>query len=112
MGVTNQEAFDKVVRHLLTQIERSVGPDGRCLYRGPRGLRCAVGCLIPEDQYLWDFEGYDSDHVAQRVPALSGVSIFLLTALQRVHDREALEHWPVELEAVANILGLAMPEVP
>ena len=51
-----QEVFDRVARHLLTQrrksmIERSAGPV--CAFRGVDGTKCAIGCLIP-DQYDLD----------------------------------------------------------
>ena len=43
---TNQEAFDKVVTHLVAQGKPSM--DGLdCCYKGPDGMKCAVGCLLP-----------------------------------------------------------------
>ena len=45
--LTRQAAFNKVARHLLRQNAKSTNKDGECLYRGPNGLRCAVGALIP-----------------------------------------------------------------
>lgn len=49
--MTAQEVFDKVVNHLYTQ-GRPAKEDGKsCRYRGPNGTKCAVGCLIPDDEY-------------------------------------------------------------
>jgi hypothetical protein len=60
---TNQEAFDAVVRHLASMNRQSVvieseGLDpfgeplsGSCAYRHPDGRKCAIGALIPDDQY-------------------------------------------------------------
>jgi hypothetical protein len=50
-----QEVFEKVSRHLFEQGEPSMGSIGvlknACLYRNPKGLKCAIGCLIPDDKY-------------------------------------------------------------
>ena len=54
---TAQEVFDHVVAHLRKQKVRSVSADGSCKYRGPNGLMCAFGCLIPDDLYHSTFEG-------------------------------------------------------
>ena len=45
-----QEIFDTVSVHLLTQNEKSQESDfyRSCLYRGPNGTKCAVGCLIKD----------------------------------------------------------------
>jgi hypothetical protein len=54
--VTNQEIFDKVVRHLAAQGGKSMlGP--RCRYRADGGKKCAIGCLIPDDYYEPEMEG-------------------------------------------------------
>lgn len=55
--MTPQEIFDTVVTHLSKQGKRSVNIEGDCLYRGPGGLSCAVGCLIPDSEYVHEMEG-------------------------------------------------------
>lgn len=52
-----QEIFNKVATHLLTQGKRSVASDGSCMYRGPEGTKCAIGCLIEDDEYHPLLEG-------------------------------------------------------
>jgi hypothetical protein len=47
--MTKQEIFDKVAAHLLTQRKRCVNQTGDCVYRSDDGLKCAAGCLIPDD---------------------------------------------------------------
>ncbi|MGQ7794513.1 hypothetical protein ACUN0C_19080 [Faunimonas sp. B44] len=80
-----QEAFDFVVRHLFKQGERAVAEGGGCLYRGPDGTKCAVGCLIPDELYTPRLEGNSVFMLPQRVldqlPAPS-----LLNELQIAHD--------------------------
>jgi hypothetical protein len=55
--MTKQEVFDRVVTHLLTQKKRSASYYGSCLYKGPDGLRCAVGCLFPDSYDTSKIEG-------------------------------------------------------
>lgn len=43
--MTQQEAFDRMVGHLAKQ-QRPCEEDGRCLYRGPNGMKCIIGSLI------------------------------------------------------------------
>lgn len=40
--LTEQQIFDKVATHLLTQMERSVDECGDCRYRGMNGKMCAL----------------------------------------------------------------------
>lgn len=48
---------DKVEQHLIQQKARSVDVDNSvCMYRGPNGLMCAAGCLIPDELYTHTLE--------------------------------------------------------
>jgi len=38
------------IRAVIAQGEKSLG-EGGCLYRGPNGLKCAIGHLIPDSTY-------------------------------------------------------------
>lgn len=54
---TRQQTFDKAVNGLISQGKRAISStDSRCKYRY-RGLKCAVGHLIPDDQYSRSMEG-------------------------------------------------------
>src|SRR5579862_8760887 len=48
---TAQEIFDAVAKHLARQGHRCVNERGSCVYRGPLGDACAVGHLIPDEEY-------------------------------------------------------------
>lgn len=42
----------RIADHLAKQRGQSRGESHfQCLYRGPNGMKCAVGCLIPDDAY-------------------------------------------------------------
>ena len=112
-----QEIFNKVVTHLLTQNARSFNAvDGKCLYRGDKGLKCAVGCLITDEYYHPNLEGRyaGADAVLQAV--LDSLEVFwsqklvdLLIKLQRVHDERSTDSWQAEINAVATEFNLEMP---
>jgi hypothetical protein len=92
--LTNQDAFDGAMLHLLNQGHSCVGASGRPRYRGPRG-KSAIGALIPDELYMTSLEGKNvhhwlaargSEHDALR-GRLGGVTPSLLNELQDLHDR-------------------------
>jgi hypothetical protein len=100
----DQSVFDTVVAHLRKQGKQSLSwprkaRAGRCCYRGPRGLRCAIGVLIPDEFYDKKFEGKTVSqlHCGERL-GLPTDNIALLTCLQEAHD--SYNHW--------DMMGLTM----
>lgn len=119
MLLTDQEVFDKVARHLLTQGCRSIS--GGCAYRGEGGRKCAIGCLIEDNLYDPDFEGvavnvfppgkeycrYKTALALRTVLANNVTDNFnLLSRLQQVHDQSSPCEWKYVLRTVANQLSL------
>lgn len=117
--MNNQEAFDKVVAHLVEQkVPSSVTfhmtgpseidqPKAQCLYRGPNGLKCAIGCLIPDEMY---FPKMDEGYSFFDLPEIMGSDFHklfgildedLMAELQAFHDRSV--NWD---ETGPNIEGL------
>lgn len=101
-----QEIFDRAVRHLLTQRKRSAQPDGerRCLYRGPDGLKCPVGALIPDELYKPEMDVMPIDEVF----AFPEIAEFfgqenqeLLENLQAIHDDIQPHKWALALRQLA-----------
>ena len=86
-----QEIFDTVVTHLLTQGVRSANGD-ICLYRGPNGTSCAVGCLIPDEMYEPEMDtGYSAISLIYsdrfKLPEyFNSDNTKLLSRLQGFHD--------------------------
>lgn len=119
---TKQEIFDTVTAHLLKQNEKALVGDN-CVYRGSKGLRCAVGCLIPDGLYDPIIEGYAVPIHSTTEPAsslgirkmdeilsASGIEGLdersLLLRLQDIHDVCAVEHWARRLKELAHKFGL------
>ena len=120
-----QKVFTKVKRHLLKQNKKSIrgsANGGICLYRGPRGLKCAIGCLIKDKFYSESIEGgafgdafYPSDQKKTKLlkDALksSGIKldkkmIEMLDALQATHDSFDPPLWEEQLMSIAEQLRL------
>lgn len=113
--MNNQTIFNRVSKHLLKQMKRSSlnGDNSVCLYRGPNGLKCAVGILIPDKDYRDDME-YDGTvinphsevriYLSQR--GYSADNFELLDRLQRLHDNCYPKDWKRELVKVAKTFDL------
>lgn len=84
---TAQETFDTVVEHLRMQGGRA-GSSGSCLYKADNGRKCAVGCLIPDDQYDAAMERRSAGAIIGEYPGLEHLKphVDLLMALQEAHD--------------------------
>jgi hypothetical protein len=97
--MTIQEIFDKVTTHLLTQRKQS--KEGKvCLYRGPNGTMCAVGCLIKDEFYDGGLEQkLSTDIDVHAALEKSGIEVNeelekFLRILQQLHDGD-----PVNIDA-------------
>jgi len=105
--MNKQKTFNKVARHLLEQGERA-SDMGTCRYRDGNGRSCAVGCLIPDDEYTPGFEGdIVSFDEGVSVPLIvkylksRGFNLELLGDLQDLHDGVNPEDWIDGLRRVA-----------
>lgn len=105
-----QAIFDRVAKHMLTQNAKSQN-EYDCLYRGPNGTMCAVGCLIDDKHYSTRLENEGPDHewVAKAIAQSLNLKVQtvenfapLLKRLQSIHDDEDVEYWPRELEKCAQ----------
>lgn len=108
--MTNQDLLDTVSEHLLTQMERSaieVGNELHCRYRGPNGLKCAIGCLIPDEKYKPELETIIASNSA--ILSAAGLTFeqsALVEELQNIHDGIPVTHWKEHLIVLANKHGL------
>ena len=111
---TEQQVFDQVATHLLTQNEKSEegGDDfgqGRCVYLSSGGLMCAAGCLIGDDHTA---RAFDTNPRGSSWRALLDSGLVpkshsdLIAALQEVHDSASPCNWRAALESVATKFGL------
>lgn len=112
---TQQQVFDFVVTHLMTQGKKSDDEDGDCRYRTPEGLKCAVGCLMSDEEYNPKYEGCSVPYLQMVFREDSFLNLIatyekLLTELQYVHDTYTPEAWSEQLQEVADTFKLEMPK--
>lgn len=124
--LSNQEIFNKVRTHLLTQREPAIDYEtDHCMYRterqgidGSHTLKCAVGCLIADKLYREEMEDrgvqelFRKFRTEMKQSGLGEESVPLLGALQLVHDARDVEYWDEELGEVAEKYGLKVEENP
>lgn len=122
--MTPQEIFDTVATHLFAQGQRAFVHesevddvnDAGCRYRMADGKRCAVGCIMPDENYRPEFEGQSAldliDGYWRELPEYFCQNSMLLGDLQGVHDD--LYNWSSSsclefmLRGVANDHGLSV----
>lgn len=87
IDLNSQQIFDRVVQHLAQQKHAATNVQGMCLYRAPKGRSCAVGCLIPNDQYESNFENTGVRAlVGDGTLLFPNTNVELLVRLQEAHD--------------------------
>lgn len=110
----DQGAFETVYRHLMGQGARSCVEHPRGIsipaYYGRHGRRCAVGCLIPIEEYDPIFETMNLEEVARRCPSLHRVDLNLLYALRVCHDELTPRRWKKRLATIAGVCGVIVSE--
>ena len=118
--MTDQEIFDKVVAHLRQQGHKAMSEKldvftqlPICAYRAKNGDKCAVGCLIEDEEYKETFEGVNALMILDGgygadMPLVERLYPHrqLLNELQIVHDKTEVEVWERELQGVAARFGL------
>lgn len=120
--LTQQQIFTKVARHLLTQMEKSDNgqpkPLHRCEYHSEKGLRCAIGVLIPWSIDTSEFNEDPVELIPLKVQRKCGFDVTrngeqsaLLDTLQNVHDNFRPIVWAKRLREVAKGYGLKMPKI-
>lgn len=109
MKYTKQEAFDKVVEHLIKQGKPSVDEFGSCQYHSEDGLKCAAGCLIKDSKLRKKVSG-EWEEACDTYPSLKNLAPFdFVDRLQSIHDNGAynrtLNSW--RFDWVTNMKELA-----
>jgi hypothetical protein len=83
--MTKSDVFYFVIAHLRAQGVQAKNEIGSCSYRTPEGLKCAAGCLIPDDEYNPEFEGSSWATIASHFPQYEEYRD-MITDLQLLHD--------------------------
>lgn len=112
--MTRQQIFTKVKNHLLSQNAKAMGKYATCMYRTAEGLKCAIGCLIPDDVYTRNIEHKTVDLLCSGVVKdfdyLKQFDKSFLRRLQVIHDNVDVKNWENELKAFARLENLVFDE--
>ena len=112
-STTAQSIFNTAYTGMLAQNQRSQIGNDRCAYRGPNGLKCAVGMVLTNDEYnpLMNSESMDVAELLDRglLPDRLVPHLKLLDDLQIAHDCDHPRHWPTELAKIASKHKLEVP---
>lgn len=81
-----QRLFERVVSAVVRQGEPSVNKHRQCLYRGPRGLKCAAGHIIRDSEYSRSMEKLPIEDLGSLLPDRLRPHIDLISKLQSAHD--------------------------
>ena len=104
---TEQQIFDQVKNHMLTQMKKSMlGSNGDiCAYRGFDGLQCAAGCLMSDEEAskMPEQKSWYALLIKEFVPK---DHFELISELQDIHDVENPDEWAESLEYLASYRGL------
>lgn len=111
-----KDLFNDVKTHMLKQGMKAIDEQGNCCYKTESGLKCAIGCLIPDNLYDLCFEGKgvgavvgfsngNSDNYPVRNYLMNKYSVdsfanmhYLLFKLQCIHDTMSETEWGFELD--------------
>lgn len=104
--MSKQTVFEHIVNHLISQNERSLTMNGVSAYRGKRGLKCAAGSLIADDEYTPSMEGKLWSQLVNNGIAPSSYA-GMITNLETIHDVFYPDpDWLVKIRDIANKEGL------
>ncbi len=126
--MSEQEIFDTVLQKIREQGKPSIYCGG-CAYRGPDGLKCAAGHLIPDEDYTKEFEegtvgkcfleetaGNEESFLVTNYFNDKGYDLNFISELQQAHDlnykaESFVEHFNASMRKVANKYKLEYSEV-
>lgn len=107
--MTRQKMFNIAGLHLLKQGKRSENEGASlCMYRGPEGTMCAVGCLIPDELYDQKMEGSDPYYLVNLFDLFKIEDAGFLKSLQKIHDKStnAPTTWALHLYETSKTYDL------
>lgn len=89
--MNKQEMFTKVWKGLESQGWQRSAVGDNCRYRGPNGMKCAAGHLLPDENYNSLFESKNVFSLLQDHPLVFGQELDkegedFITRMQQAHD--------------------------
>jgi hypothetical protein len=113
--LTPQEIFNTAYLNVIAQGRQSVTEKGDCRYRGPDGLKCAIGFMIDDaTAEKWEGIGIFAVNKFGTPPDWVVDNMNLLIMIQDAHDQETdpedfVEDFKFRMESVARNFKLEIP---
>ncbi len=95
---TTEEVFEYIRNHLLTQNRISADIDGACVYKNEQGLKCAAGCLIPDEKYHPPKIEDTKWRKLVDIGYVPEAHVELIQEMQHIHDDYDLITWESQLD--------------
>ncbi len=108
--MNRQEAFNKVYLGLKGQNFKRSHDGSYCKYRGPHGLKCAVGHLIPDDKYSEHMESASMGFILEAI-GIPADDYTFYDSLQSCHDMSKPGEMDGRLKLFAREWNLIVPDV-
>ena len=106
-----QQVFDTISTHLLRQKSRSeLYTEKTCAYRSEDGKACAIGCLIPIEDYKPEYERSGWAQLLDDYEDLPRRHENFLSILQSIHDAYDPSDWSNKLRFIAESNQLDLNE--
>ena len=107
--MTEQEAYERMRAWLGREgASKSENSAGLCVYRKGDGNKCAVGALIPDEEYDEDFERQEIEDVVNACPSLDGLDVVFLRYAQGAHDNVTWQEANFSAAAVTRLDEVAL----
>ena len=109
---TEQQAFDEIATHLLTQKKKSLLAKDHpaygsnlCAYKSDDGSRCAIGALLTDREIDFIGEGEYGGRIRE-LTRFSDLSDEFINRVQTIHDDVKPSRWIEKLSSLATERGL------
>jgi hypothetical protein len=90
---SKQQLLNYIFKSLYDQGKQSKNETGDCLYRGSNGIKCAIGCILPDKLYNIKMENLDVDGLIENsiygtfnIPWYIKRNKKFLSYVQTIHD--------------------------
>lgn len=110
--ISNQAFFNKVKKHLLTQMRKCRDKNSNCVYLKENGDRCAIGGVLPKKILAKIIAADMNTHAIIDILKIPGVrdhlpvDLDIVDTLQAIHDNYPSSEWRDKLTKMAKTHGL------
>ena len=110
--MNNQQIFNKAYLGLKSQDFKKSSNGAVCMYRGPKGLKCAIGHCIDDKYYQLSMESLEIGNLCNNYEGLfNSEQIPFLKKLQETHDwSDSPDDMKNKFYILATEYSLTVPE--